>query len=154
MTAKSTAPSIPDHSKCIDLLFNALSASEQLKTTEILKILKLSSKNWKLTYGNELIGNRTNNKLIKAFIKILESEEIPISLNKRLPAETLEAIRKEFDQLGIDSKILSFDSSLSRKALEKQSAYQLWHLLYSAEDDLTTVDEYDGKYGTQNVRLR
>lgn len=145
---------LKDHLEWRDILFDALSVNEKLKTIEILKLLKLPAKKWKLTYGNELIGNRTNHKLIKTFVKILESEEMPVSLNKLSPHETLDAIRQGFDQLGIDSKALVFHSDIPGKSLEKQAAYQLWHLLYAAEDELTTIEEYDGTYGTQNIRLR
>ncbi|MEZ4916213.1 MAG: hypothetical protein R2836_04430 [Chitinophagales bacterium] len=49
--------------------------------------------------------------------------------------EAVQSFFKEFNN--IDTSILDFDSNLPKNNFDKQHAYQLWHLLYSAEDDKT-----------------
>jgi CRISPR-associated endonuclease Csn1 len=54
----------------------------------------------------------------------------------KMPAnKSLEIIESVFSGLGYNTDILHFDAELQGVDFEKQSAYQLWHLIYSAEDD-------------------
>ena len=44
-------------------------------------------------------------------------------------------IRRIFQHLGINTSILDFDAQILGDDFEKQLSYQLWHLLYSYEED-------------------
>ncbi|MGB3465094.1 MAG: type II CRISPR RNA-guided endonuclease Cas9, partial [Cyclobacteriaceae bacterium] len=146
--------SLTEHPEERQRLIDKLNFSDKLTEKQIMAITGLPSKNWQLIHGEEIIGNRTNNKMIAAFIKILQMKGIEKNWDKMSPAEILNTIKNEFKKIGIDTRILTFDSSLTGKAMEKQPAYQLWHLLYAAEDDTTSPEELDGEFGTQYVQLR
>jgi CRISPR-associated endonuclease Csn1 len=49
--------------------------------------------------------------------------------------EIKDAISNIFDTLNINIDILDFNPTIQGNDFDKQSYYQLWHLLYSAEDD-------------------
>src|SRR5690606_21082133 len=60
-----------------------------------------------------------------------------------------------FEVLGIDTEILEFNAELDGKAFELQKSYQLWHLLYSAEDDDKKYSEEDIlTYGQEHIGLK
>lgn len=80
-------------------------------------------------------GNRTNTALYKAFEKLLEVEGYEMDFSKMSSFEIREAISKIFENLNININILDFDSTIQGNVFDKQPYYQLWHLLYSSEED-------------------
>ncbi|TRX02750.1 type II CRISPR RNA-guided endonuclease Cas9 [Flavobacterium gawalongense] len=80
-------------------------------------------------------GNRTNTALFKAFEKILEVEGYEMDFSKMNPFEIKEAIVKIFETLNINTNILDFDPTIQGNEFDKQPYYQLWHILYSSEED-------------------
>ena len=80
-------------------------------------------------------GNRTKTALYKAFEKLLEVEGYEMDFSKMKPFEIKEAIEKIFETLNINTNILDFDPTIQGNEFDKQPYYQLWHLLYSSEDD-------------------
>lgn len=128
-------------------LFEELNIKGNLKADSVLKILGYDPKEWTLNH-TELEGNRTNQVLYDVYLKILDLEgydedllkltnKDDISVNDLLTrsSEIKEMIRSIFELLNIDTSILEFDAELEGKAFEKQNSYQLWHLLYSYEED-------------------
>lgn len=71
-------------------------------------------------------------------------------------ADELKIIVKNiFQYLSIDIDILDFDAELKGKAFEKQKSCQLWHLLYSAEDDNKKYENEEVLlYGNDNIGLK
>jgi len=131
------------------LLFQELNVKGNLGKDKIFKILDLESKTHDLNF-KVLEGNRTNSELVQTYLAILESENIDttdllgVSTNddsiklenvSTSSYDILEFIRNQFEALGINSSILDFESDLPNPEFEKQPAYQLWHLLYSYEED-------------------
>ncbi|WP_267740338.1 type II CRISPR RNA-guided endonuclease Cas9 [Myroides injenensis] len=130
-------------------LFEELNLKGKLSSTQILKLIEDKPKDWELNYS-ELEGNNTNKALYNAYLDILDLEgydirdELKIKLNKDdielsdldvNASEIKEMIFSIFKHLGINTEILEFDATLKDKAFEKQASYQLWHLLYSYEED-------------------
>ncbi|WP_146943779.1 type II CRISPR RNA-guided endonuclease Cas9 [Chryseobacterium hagamense] len=128
-------------------LFDELNIKGNLKSAKIIEILGYRSSDWELNYS-ELEGNRTNKILYDAFLKILESEgydkdlltlqgkdDIDVSELKAPVSEIKDMIRRIFEVLNINTEILEFDAELEGKDFEKQASYQLWHLLYSYQED-------------------
>lgn len=111
-------------------LFKILSATPGLKSSQILKYLGKSPKNFELNY-EALPGNETFAQITKALEKIFEHFGKPFPKEEKIFDDAITL----FDEQGWDSSIFKFDSSIEGKAFEKQSAYRFWHLLYSYEED-------------------
>lgn len=62
------------------------------------------------------------------------------------PLEIKESIEPLFKDLGINTDLINFDASIQGNDFDKQPYYQLWHLLYSSEDD-ATLKESLKKFG-------
>jgi len=128
-------------------LFEELNIKGNLKSAQIMELLGCKTSEWEMNYS-ELEGNRTNKILFDAFLKICELEgydedllklqgkdEIDVSELKAPASEIKEMVKNIFHALGINVEILEFDAELDGKHFEKQAAYQLWHLLYSYQED-------------------
>ncbi|ODS89553.1 MAG: type II CRISPR RNA-guided endonuclease Cas9 [Chryseobacterium sp. SCN 40-13] len=130
-------------------LFEELNLKGNLSAKNCLDILGLNSNEWELNY-TQLEGNRTNKSLYEAFLKILDIEgydvkdllkvksskdEVELDDLKVPASEIKNMVREIFSTNKIDTEILDFDAEIDGKAFEKQSSYQLWHLLYSYEGD-------------------
>ncbi|MET3115688.1 CRISPR-associated endonuclease Csn1 [Pedobacter sp. CG_S7] len=92
-------------------------------------------------------GNRTNAALYKAFEKILEIEGHEIDFSKMNSSSIKEAIAKIFEVLNINISILDFNPAIQGNEFDKQSYYQLWHLLYSSEEDEPLKKSLMTKFG-------
>ncbi|MFV0540501.1 MAG: type II CRISPR RNA-guided endonuclease Cas9, partial [Aestuariibaculum sp.] len=159
---------------CFDMeakqqLFEELDLKGNLKANEIIKLLGYKPTEWEINYS-QLEGNRTNKSLYEAYLKILELEGYDIkdllkvkSSKDEVELDDLnvsasaikEMVKSIFDTLEIDTDILEFNAELDGKEFEKQKSYQLWHLLYSAEDDGKKYKEADIlTYGNDNIGLK
>ena len=118
------------------LLFEELNIKGNLPKDAALTILVgKKAKEWDLNYA-VVEGNRTNQALYKAFLKMTDSpEEDETDLSKFNAADVKDNIYSFFEQQGIKTDILQFNAELDGKAFEQQFSYQLWHLLYSYEGD-------------------
>lgn len=131
------------------MLFDELNVKGNLSKDAVLKIVGYNPKEWELNY-TAVEGNRTNQILYDAFLKILEIEGYEVKdllklktdkddlklLDIDIPAiEIKKMIKSIFQTLNIDSTILEFKAEIDGKDFEQQASYQLWHLLYSYEGD-------------------
>jgi len=116
------------------ILFQELNIKNKLTDKEALKILVNKPKEFKINY-KDLEGNRTNAELYKVYQQILEFEGEDYDFSKMIADEINEVVSTKFIELGVKTEILFFDSNLSGNDFDKQSFMQLWHLLYSFEDD-------------------
>lgn len=153
--AKETSPTLFDEEKEIfvfDLetkqkLFDELNIKGNLKSAKIIELLGYKPIDWEMNYS-ELEGNRTNKVLYDAYLKILEFEgydedllklqgkdDIDVSELKAPASEIKDMVKRIFEVLKINTEILEFDAELDGKDFEKQPSYQLWHLLYSYQED-------------------
>ncbi|PIF46229.1 CRISPR-associated endonuclease Csn1 [Chryseobacterium sp. 52] len=132
-----------------ELLFDELNIKGNLTSQKALELIGLKAKDIKINFKS-IEGNRTNEKFYQAYLKILELEGYNIfellKINEdkddvklselRVPAsEIKEMIQSIFEAGQINGSILNFDAELPNQEFEKQSFYQLWHLLYSYEVD-------------------
>lgn len=148
-------------------LFDELNIKGNLLASEAIKILGYKTKDWEANY-HTLEGNRTNKSLYDAWLKILElegydenllklsgSDDIDVSKIEKPALEIRQMVLAVFEVLGISGAILDFDAEADGKAFEQQPAYQLWHLLYSAEDDGKKYSQEDiFTYGHDNIGLK
>ncbi|MCX8531062.1 type II CRISPR RNA-guided endonuclease Cas9 [Chryseobacterium luquanense] len=153
--AKDASPMLFDEEKeifVLDLetkqkLFDELNIKGNLKSAKIIELLGHKSSEWEMNYS-ELEGNRTNKTFYDAYLRILELEgydedllklqgkdDIDVSELKASVSELKDMIKRIFEVLNINTEILEFDAELDGKYFEKQTSYQLWHLLYSYQED-------------------
>lgn len=138
-----------------EAFFEELNLKGNLKSERLVEILGYKPKDYKVNF-TQLEGNRTNQALYNAYLKILEiegynedllklSDKDDININElKTPASEIKAMVKAvFEVLEINTEILEFDAELEGNAFENQASYQLWHLLYSAEDDTKKYSEED-----------
>lgn len=137
-------------------VFNELNLRGNLNSKSVLKIIsahleigKLSS--WKCNF-NQIEGNKTNEALFNVYQSIAENEGYGFNWEKLAATEIKEELSCVFKEIGVNPLILNFDPLDSH--LDGQLHYQLWHLLYSAEDESTVNPEDSLEYGNSNVALK
>lgn len=136
------------------LLFEEANLRGNLSNTAVLKLLGLSSKDWKLNFKDGINGNTTNQKLFDVYQEIAKREGYGIGWEKLSAPEILDELKNVFPEMGINANILDFDANLQKNEFDKQPSYQLWHLLYSADDDSFISEEDKLIYGNADVNLR
>lgn len=148
-------------------LFDELNLKGNLSSSKIIELLGFKSSEWEMNFL-ELEGNRTNQALYNAYLKILEIEgynedllklsdkdNINVAELKTPAADIKNMVFQIFETLDIDTEILNFNPLLDGKAFEQQASYKLWHLLYSAEDDSKKYsDEEKLIFGNDNIGLK
>jgi CRISPR-associated endonuclease Csn1 len=128
-------------------LFEELNLKGNLPSNRIIELLGYKPTEWELNY-TVIEGNRTNQALYNAYLKILEIEGYDEDLLKlsgkddinvsdlKLPASEIKTmVQSVFGALKINTDILEFNAELEGKAFEQQASYKLWHLLHSYEGD-------------------
>ena len=121
-----------------ELLFAKLNIANNLSDKEVLKYLTtisdIKAKEWQLNF-EKIEGNRTFASLYKIFEEIADIEGYPEISKKKDGKEIQEALEMCFSESGINTSLLEIDLNLTGNEFSKQPAYELWHLLYSYEDD-------------------
>lgn len=121
-----------------ELLFQHVNWKENMSSSQLINFLlknsDLEKGDWKINL-DKLEGNRTNAALFKIFEKITAIEGYDKLKFYNTNKELIENLKHCFTEIGINPNILEIDFSLSGNDFSKQPAYELWHLLYSYEDD-------------------
>ncbi|MCG9971147.1 type II CRISPR RNA-guided endonuclease Cas9 [Christiangramia crocea] len=144
------------------LLFEELNWVDKMTDKQFLKWLFKGSENnlkdWKINFKH-LEGNRTNAALMEVYKKILKIEGYELDFKKHY-SEILENIRACFKTIGINENLLDFNSAIPGSDFVKQASYELWHLLYSYEEDKSTTGteallrKLQEKFGFQESHAR
>lgn len=146
-----------------ELLFNELNLRGPLSEKQVLKLLGLSDRVWKTNQPLQdktkntikpLEGNRTNQALYNVYQTIAEQEGYGFDWSSKDSKEIKTELRAIFSEIGINPEILDFDANKEGEAFDKQASYQLWHLLYSAEDDEKISEKDRLVYGNSDVNLK
>lgn len=131
------------------LAFTRLNIENKLSSNDFLKIVIDKPSEYEINY-KEVEGNRTNAELYKVFAKILELEGKEYNFSKMEVDEINKTIRDKFIELGISTDILEFDSEKSGNNFDKQPIMQLWHLLYSSQEEEKLIKKLNEKFGFKN----
>jgi CRISPR-associated endonuclease Csn1 len=119
-----------------EILFNELNFKDKISKNECLKILFKNHKDLDFNFKENIEGNRTYFSFIVAIQQIIEiSGHGEYDFSKMNTDEIFNIINPFFEGLGYNKNLLKFDSQKEDKEFEQQAFYQLWHLLYSYEDD-------------------
>lgn len=136
-------------------IFEMLNLRGDMKEGEILKIAGLDKREWETNFPNGLDGNRTNAAFYNVYQKIAEYEGYGFDWAKKSPQNIKKELKSIFTEARINPDILDFDAEQEGNTFDKQVSYQLWHLLYSAEDDGKEIaDEDKLLYGNSDVALK
>jgi CRISPR-associated endonuclease Csn1 len=135
---KETRELLPEEKQ---ILFEELEIKPRLSKSETIKLLFGKVREIDLNY-KIIEGNKTNAALFEGYQKIIElTGHGEYDFLKMESADVKALVKEIFSQLGYNTEILAFDSSIEDK-FEKQAHFQLWHLLYSFEgDDTKTGNE-------------
>jgi CRISPR-associated endonuclease Csn1 len=141
-----------------EAIFDELNLRGDLKATSVLKILSKfldigKTSEWKCNF-EKIEGNRTNKSLFDVYQKIAEFEGYGFDWSKKTASEIKNELKTIFVEIGVNNSILDFDAEIEGVDFDKQASYQLWHLLYSAEDDVKISEEDKLLYGNSNVSLK
>lgn len=165
LTEKATKLKRPLELEEKQALFEHLIWVPKMTKAEALKWLFKKPGLLDLNY-KDLEGNRTNAALLDVYKTIVAASGHTVDFSKLDPTETVNEVRNVFDALGIDTSIFDFDASLERDPdtendqLEQQRSFQLWHLLYSYEEDKSEtgdqklIDILEKKFGFERVYAR
>lgn len=126
---------------------------ESMTDTEMLTFCELKKGTHTVNF-KKIEGNRTNTSLFKAFEKILILEGYDeLDLSKLDALDINNIIKSAFYDLGINTAILDFDQTIEGNNFDKQPYYQLWHLLYSAEEDDILKKSLMSKFGFKESHI-
>ncbi|MCE7996308.1 MAG: type II CRISPR RNA-guided endonuclease Cas9 [Roseivirga sp.] len=143
---------LADMEEWCEELFHELNMKGRLSMKEALKLIGEDPRKWESNF-KELEGNRTNEALFKAYAQIAEREGLEIDLDESA-SMVFDSIKDGLEKLGVDIRILEFDTNIEGNDFDKQPHYQLWHLLYAAEDEGKVTNDFDGIYGQHDIKLR
>ncbi len=119
-------------------LFEILNVSEGWTDKQFLSWLAknsdLKGKEWKVNF-DKLQGNRTQAALFLAYAKIAQQEGWDTLDFKNRGRSLVDDLKICFQEIGIEPNLFDVDFELKGNDFSKQASYQLWHLLYSYEDD-------------------
>ena len=130
-----------------NLLAQELLFKDSMTDIQMLSFCELKKGTHSVNF-KKLEGNRSNTSIFKAFEKILILEgydELDISKLNSLDIKSI--FKSAFSDLGINTAILEFDPAIQGNGFDKQTYYQLWHLLYSAEEDDFLKKSLMNKFG-------
>jgi CRISPR-associated endonuclease Csn1 len=123
-------------------LFLELFWNRELKANQIIDLVlgKGASKIYKLNY-EALDGNEAMAAIFKAFTDGLKVQGYDLNWSRMAIKEKLETLGKLFEDQGINQKLahIAFEDLINDP--QKHPIYQLWHLLYSYEGDLSESGE-------------
>jgi CRISPR-associated endonuclease Csn1 len=144
-------------------LFEELNIGRAFTEKQLLKFFGLSDKEWttnqpvldgKKNVKKPLESNRTNAALLNVFQEIAVAEGYGFDWAQKTGKEIREELKAILPQIGIVPDVLDFDGNIDGELFDKQPSYQLWHLLYSAEDDIKSTEEDRLIYGSSDVALK
>ena len=129
-------------------IFDEVNIKGRLSAKEVLDIMGYSGKEWKTNF-KDIEGNNTNENLYTAYLRIIANKgiefpkEFKLTIEDEIKVSKIHSsaeiiklfVKEKLSELGINISVLDFNPELDGTDFEKQSSYQLWHLLYSYEGD-------------------
>lgn len=125
-----------------ELLFKELSFKSKLSKNDALKIIFANPQDIDMNYQN-IEGNKTQAKFYEIYFKIIEVSGHGKFEYQKMDSETIyKTVFEVFNTLNINTDILTYNPNNYDIDYEQQAMLQLWHLLYSyQEDDSITGNE-------------
>ena len=125
-------------------IIEVLSYNGTLSEKELLKLLGLNPSIDKLNF-DKINGDQTRTNFLKVFIQLWEKQgNSKKNLGTPLTRMDVALILKD---LGLPGDLLDLNLDLKENEFDKQPYYQLWHLLYSLDDDALVKSALINKFG-------
>lgn len=115
-------------------LFKELNIKGNISKKEALILITDKPNDFDINFS-VLEGNRTNQVLYEAFLKMMLQENEELGFTTFTTTDLKENVLSFFEKENINKAILEFDAEIEGKEFERQPAYLFWHLLYSYEGD-------------------
>ncbi|WP_298119382.1 type II CRISPR RNA-guided endonuclease Cas9 [Flavobacterium sp.] len=126
---------------------DALTFKDSMSDLQLIEFCGLKKNSHTVNF-KKIEGNRTNTALFKAFEKILIYEGYDeLDLSKLDADDIVKIFKSAFEDLKLSTSLLEFDTSIQGNEFDKQPSYQLWHLLYSSEEDEQLKQTLINKFG-------
>jgi CRISPR-associated endonuclease Csn1 len=125
-------------------IFDILSNTGRLKDSDLLKAIGANPKKDKLNF-KEIQGDVTRSQILEAILFVWESKGYELD-QLGSPIRSVD-VQKILSDLNLQSNLLEIDWNLSENDFDKQVYFQLWHLLYTVEDDEILVLNLQKKFG-------
>lgn len=128
-------------------LFLFLNQRDKIKQGDLLKIFGLG-KDYNVNF-KEIQGNRTRAAFLDAFLKIAEEEGHSLERDLKKPEVFESGIKTLLEHTGLNQDLFDFPfDTKDANAAEKTIFFQMWHVIYSAEEDT-----YAKKWLRENIQL-
>jgi CRISPR-associated endonuclease Csn1 len=115
-------------------LFLFLNQRDKIKQSDLLKIFGLG-KEYTVNF-KEIQGNRTRAAFLDVFLKIAEEEGHSLERDLKNPELFENGIIELLQHAGLPANLFDFPFAVTDiNAAEQSIFYQLWHVIYSAEED-------------------
>lgn len=122
-----------------EALYKELYCSKELSAKEMLTILGLSDKEYSFNY-KKIQGNITQVALLNAYKSIVELTGHDVEKFDKMDAGSkMHLVEAVLETLGAKIDFLHFEAGNSNEDMQQNAMFQLWHLLYSYEDDNTAT---------------
>lgn len=115
-----------------EAIVEILSFNGTLKDKELLQALGLDHKKYKLNY-DKINGDQTRTNILKVLIQIWEKKGHS-SKDLGFPLKQKDA-QLVLTDLGLPINLLDLNLNVEGNMFDKQPYFQLWHILYSLDDD-------------------
>lgn len=136
-----------------DKIAGELQFKESMTSRQLLSLCRLDSRYHSADF-KKIQGNATNIEFYRAFEKILIHEGYDaLDLAASSPDQIHKMVRDAFSDLKINTRVLDFDAAVPGNGFDKQPFYQLWHLLYSSEDETALKKKLMQKFGFRENHL-
>jgi CRISPR-associated endonuclease Csn1 len=122
-----------------DILLNA----GRLKDADLLKAIGANPKKDKLNF-KEIQGDITRSEFVRVFKSIWEDQGYDVS-SLGSPIRTLD-VKRILKDLSLPTELLDLNLSLHGNEFDKQLYFQLWHLVYTVEDDQVLIENLKNKF--------
>lgn len=135
-------------------LSRELAFKKEISAAQAIREIGYNDKLWDLNFP-KIEGNRTNQSIFEAFVKIIEIEDGETILLDQLKADDiLDRFSEAFLRYGINTDILQINTDLEGNDFELQTYVQFWHLLYSSEEDQKLKKNLIKKFGVKDVHCK
>lgn len=124
-------------------IHDILSNAGRLKDSELLKAIGANPKTDKLNF-KEIQGDITRSEFVRVFKAVWEEKGNDVA-TLGSPIRTSD-VKRILHDLSLPQDLLELNMNLAGNNFDKQPYFQLWHLIYTVEDDQILIENLKKKF--------
>jgi CRISPR-associated endonuclease Csn1 len=124
-------------------IYDILSNAGRLKDSDLLKAMGANPKKDKLNF-KEIQGDITRSEFVRVFKTIWEERGHDVNTLSS-PIRTSD-VKRILHDLSLPVDLLELNMKLAGNEFDKQPYFQLWHLIYTVEDDQVLIENLKKKF--------